>query len=137
MICELCGRDTGFLSSVRIGSTVSRACSGCKRYGTAVGGMTMPSHANPALIMQSRPTRSVVVSVPAEAEKEEVVVSDFSSKISSARQRKGLKQGELARKLMEKESVIKAVETGRRRPNLRLARRLEKTLGVNLVETLE
>ena len=45
-----------------------------------------------------------------------------------------LKQEELARRLAEKESVIHHIESGNFVPSLALARKLEKCLGITLVE---
>ena len=40
----------------------------------------------------------------------------------------------LAQRVMEKESVIKRIESGRLRPSIQLAKRLEKALGIKLLE---
>lgn len=132
MICELCGRETSFLSSVRVGSTLSKACSGCKRYGSAAQEVVASSPVinSPFLTSISRPITDLVGS-------EEFIVADFDRRIRAARQRSGLKQDEVAKQLMEKASIIRAVENGRRKPNLKLAKRLEKVLDVNLIEILD
>jgi putative transcription factor len=48
-----------------------------------------------------------------------------------------LKQEEFARFLNEKESVAQKWESGSLSPDIRLARKLEKILGINLVERVE
>ena len=49
----------------------------------------------------------------------------------------GLKQEDLAKEIAEKESVIHWLETGRHEPSLELARKLEKFLGIRLIDEAE
>ncbi len=43
----------------------------------------------------------------------------------------------MAKKLMEKESLLHNVESGHMKPNLELARKLEKFLKISIVEQIE
>ncbi|MCD6085150.1 MAG: TIGR00270 family protein [Desulfurococcales archaeon] len=62
------------------------------------------------------------------------VVPDFAEKVRTAREKLGWSQRTLAESVRESENVIKRIESGRLVPSIDLARRLEKVLGVRLLE---
>ena len=62
------------------------------------------------------------------------VVEDYAEKVRRARERLGLSQRELAQKVRVGENVIKRIEAGTLVPPIDLARRLERVLGVKLLE---
>ncbi len=66
-----------------------------------------------------------------------MVARDFSRKIRNAREKLGLKQKEFAKNIKEKESVVHKMETGELAPSLKLAEKLEKILGIKLIEEYE
>jgi putative transcription factor len=68
---------------------------------------------------------------------EYVVVEDYAKRIREARERLGMSRRELGMKVGEHETVIKRIELGRLEPDLELARKLEKVLGIELVKKLE
>ncbi len=62
------------------------------------------------------------------------VVDNYYEIIRKARLEKGISISQLAQKVMEKENVLRRIEQGRLRPPIQLAERLEKALGVKLLE---
>ncbi|HIP65841.1 MAG TPA: TIGR00270 family protein [Pyrodictium sp.] len=62
------------------------------------------------------------------------VVPDFAERVRSARERLGWTQRMLAQKAKVSENVIKRIEAGTLTPSIDLARRLEKILGIKLLE---
>ncbi|MEM7820341.1 MAG: helix-turn-helix domain-containing protein, partial [Candidatus Aenigmatarchaeota archaeon] len=72
------------------------------------------------------------LSLPAELEL--VMRPDAGEIIKRERERRGLTQAQLAEKILEKLSVIKRAEEGWQ-PPLSVVRKLEKVLGVSLLET--
>ena len=58
----------------------------------------------------------------------------FGEKIRLARQKRGLLIKELAQQIFEKESFLHKIEQGKHAPDERLARKLEKFLGIKLIE---
>lgn len=62
------------------------------------------------------------------------VVENYAYLVRTAREKLGLTAAELAARIKEKESVVKRVESGRLRPTIELARKLERALGVKLLE---
>ena len=72
-----------------------------------------------------------------EMESAESIVDNYSDMIRSARQKMQLEQNVFALKLAEKESLIHAIETGKHEPSISLAKKIEKLLGIKLVENIE
>ena len=67
-------------------------------------------------------------------EKIELIVENYAELVKKKRESIGLTQKEFANKINEKESTIHKIETGVWQPNLILAKKLEKTLGLKLIE---
>ena len=61
------------------------------------------------------------------------LVEDYARRIREARERLGWSTRVLAMKVKESETTIKRIESGRLRPTLDLARRLEEVLGIRLL----
>lgn len=64
------------------------------------------------------------------------LVEDFGAKIRYAREKLGLSHEELGKKLNEKVSVIKKIETGKVKPDNVLIAKLEHTLKIKLLAPL-
>jgi len=62
------------------------------------------------------------------------VVPDFAERVRKAREKLGWTQRMLAEAVREGENVIKRIEAGRLVPSIDLAQRLEKVLGIKLLE---
>lgn len=116
-VCEMCGRNAA-LARALVEGTEMDVCAACGRHGQVLRRPKAPQKRKP----QAKP------------ETVEVVVGDCAQKIRRAREKRGVSQKDFARSLNEKESVIHKLENGSFRPSLSLARKLEKLLGVTLVE---
>ncbi|MDD1764333.1 MAG: multiprotein-bridging factor 1 family protein, partial [Methanobacteriaceae archaeon] len=62
------------------------------------------------------------------------VIEDYSKVVRESREKKGWSREELAEKIYEKVSVINRIESGRMVPDMKLSRKLEKTLGIIILE---
>ena len=62
------------------------------------------------------------------------LVEDFNVVVRKARESKGWTREELGAKIYEKVSVINRIETGKMEPDAKLAKKLEKTLNITLIE---
>lgn len=62
------------------------------------------------------------------------VVEDYAARIREARERVGWSQEALASRLKISVGLIKRIETGRLKPGIELARRIEMVLGIKLIE---
>ncbi len=121
MICELCGKQAELVNAIIEGTEMS-VCSECSKFGRVI----------------KKPV-SVKKFVPKRPEKEiiQVIVPDYAKVIKYSRERKNLTQKDFARLISEKESVVHNLEIGKHEPSINLARKLEKILGINLVEEHE
>ncbi len=117
MDCDICGRPAGttaFVEGARL-----NVCNTCLRLGRQV------VQGRQAPVEPVRPVR------------EFEPVEDYAAKAAAGRKAAGLSTLELAHKLMVTESVIKQLEAGTRFCGEDIARKLERELGVQLVQQVE
>ena len=141
MPCEMCGKDVPRLRKVQIGSSELEVCNECAKFGADVHHeapksepeASGPAAVAPARTFESPPSRRRDALSRGEME----LAEDYHKRIARGRQRKGLTQEELAKRINEKKSVISRCESGEMRPSDRLVRKLEKELDVKLMERLE
>ena len=62
------------------------------------------------------------------------IVDDYSERIRHARMEKGLSQKDLAMQMKEKEHLIKKIENRELIPEEDVRKKLEKTLGIRLID---
>lgn len=133
--CEVCGKPIyGKPYLVIIEGVVMRVCDECARLGTPYN---TQSQGNAARTQPQRP-----VPRPRERPKEEeleelVVAPDYNKLVKDARERMGLTQEELAAKVGVKTSVISKIESGRFRPDIPTARRLEGVLKIKILTRMD
>jgi len=129
--CEMCGRDMSRredeLVDAIIEGAVVKVCLDCSRHGSVI------------LINQPVVDKKMEKKREIEAKPEfvDVVVEDFANRIKKGRERKGLKQEDLAQAIAEKESVVHQLETGKLKPSYKLAKKLSVFLSIDLLETVE
>lgn len=116
--CELCGTDTRLVTALVEGTELN-VCQKCGQYGKI---LKKP-------VMKRKPTPKPIV-----PEVTEKIVSNYSSKIGTARRQEKMTQEEFAKMLNEKESIIQKIEAGSFKPSISLARKLERKLNIKLVE---
>ena len=121
MQCDLCGAEKELFKAA-IENTTLNVCSDCSQFGKV---MNIKEISNQSF----KPT---VIK-----ENQERVVENYGELIKRSRESKGLKQKELAERLAEKESTIHKLETGHLRPSMKLARKLERFLEVQLIKEFE
>ncbi len=143
MPCEMCGKEVPRLRKVQVGSSELEVCGECARFGTEVPREVpkgTPTVSGPSAVAET--TRTFTRPQPkkprdALSRGEMELAEDYPKRISKARQRRGLTQEELAKRLNEKKSVISRLETGEMRPPELLIKKLERELGIKLKERME
>lgn len=145
MQCEMCGEVIrGAPKLVRVEGAELQVCSKCEKFGTEVQQVrrTGMAASRPAIQKQGRP--GVVAATPSAYRKRDLfdymdgeIVDDYAARIRHAREEKGLSQKDLAMQLMEKEHLIKKIESAGLIPEDAVRRKLEKALDIRLVDTIE
>ncbi|MBS3119722.1 TIGR00270 family protein [Candidatus Woesearchaeota archaeon] len=116
----MCGTEAE-LARAEIEGTILSVCNNCSGFGK-VFGMVRP---------EPIPERKPVIRVEPPVEK---VVADFSEQIRKKREELGLTQKDFSRRINQKESLVRKMESHGFEPDLILARHLEKALGLRLIE---
>jgi putative transcription factor len=124
-ICEMCGKE-GELADSIVEGVMMGVCVICSDYGKVV------------------PINKPIIDKKLEMKREtedagyiEVVVDNYANLIQKAREKKGLKQVDLAKAIAEKESVIHQLESSKLKPNFKLAQKLEVFLNIKVLEKVE
>lgn len=126
--CDLCGKVDERLFRTLIESVELNVCSDCSKFGKVIASVHRPSpkEQHMKFVQQNN--------LQEKEEKIELLVEDYADIIKKRRESMGLTQKDFANKINEKESTIHKIETGTLEPQLSLAKKLEKFLGVKLVE---
>jgi uncharacterized protein (TIGR00270 family) len=114
--CEICGSDAD--RKAEIEGAVLNVCGSCSKYGTGI-----------KIIEQGKTPKQMRLP----DEMQIVFIENFSGAIKAARMKKRLSQEQLASAIKEKMSLVKRMEEGWK-PPLQIARKLEKFLGISLLE---
>ena len=127
MYCEICGRPIeGEPIPVEVDKAVLYVCRSCAaQYGKRA------TQRLPQSAVQKKPAPRPVAPRPPPLEVE--LVENFGAVIRRARENLGLSREALAAMLGVKETVLRRIEAGQLQPDLALAKRLERALGVRLL----
>jgi putative transcription factor len=134
MRCEVCGRKIlGKPLKATIEGAKMVVCGNCAKLGKVY------LEATPSLTPRKRkitrhplPMFSVKKHPPKVTETFELI-DNFSLQIRQAREKLGLSHKDLGRKIGEKVSVLRKIETGKMTPNHQLAEKLEHALRIRLL----
>ena len=118
MQCELCG-GSGNLVKARIEGVILTVCTSCSVLGEAIATPVQPKRKITAQLRQ---------------ETVYTIAEGYSELIKKKREGLLLSQEDFAKKINEKISVIHNLESGKLEPSIDLARKLERSLGIRLVE---
>ena len=123
--CEMCGAEARLFPTLVEGVELL-VCKNCSGFGKRI---------KKPMIKSSSIKRTV--STKLEREIIQVIVNDYARLIRERREKMGLKQKEFAKFIAERESIIHKLESGTYKPSIELARKLEKQLGIRLIEEKE
>ena len=127
--CDLCGKVDEQLSRTLIEGVELTVCGACSKFGKVIAEVKRYSPKEQHKIIQR-------AQAPKE-EKIEILVENCADLIKKKRESMNLSQKDFALKLNEKESTIHHIETGTFEPSLETARKLERFLGIKLIEMHE
>ena len=121
--CELCGNKPARFDT-EIEGTRMNVCEDCARFGKVKGS------SNVKIIIEDRKRPEI-------KELTYIFLPDFGNTVKQARERLGLKQDEMAKKLNERESLLHQIESGHFTPNIDLARKLERMFHIKIFEEVK
>ncbi|MFH1404045.1 MAG: multiprotein bridging factor aMBF1 [Candidatus Altiarchaeota archaeon] len=127
MICEICGKFINDGVKVTLEGGEVTACRDCSSVGEVVKTVSLKPKA------EKKPVRVVNVKPEFKIESGEDLVEEYARRIKESREKKGLRQEELARMVNEPSSLIHRIESSRIEPNPSVLKKLEKALGIRLL----
>jgi putative transcription factor len=117
--CELCGKSTDKLYKVYIEGTILNVCKDCLKYGKLVD-------KNGNIIKENKLKIKEIVG--------EVIDENYNKILIKYREEHKLKQEDMAKLLGIKESLYKSIENKKSIPDINLAKKIEKTLGIKITK---
>lgn len=131
MRCEVCGREIFGQPYYRIieGGRMT-VCSSCSSFGSGDWDPKKPKAKPRSRRTTSRPRPQSVIDAAERLE----LVENYGMLIKKTRQKKGMTVEDFAKKISEKESVIKKLEKEQLNPPTNLVKKLERGLGIKLLE---
>ncbi|MBN1386691.1 TIGR00270 family protein [Candidatus Woesearchaeota archaeon] len=129
MQCDMCGNDTELVKA-EIEGTMLSVCDACARYGKVIEQPRRAERLPPSIAKQRAtpaPNKEIV----------QYIIPEYAEIVKKGREKRGLKQEELAKVMAERESLIHKVESGHFKPGMELARKFEKYLGVKIIDQHE
>ncbi len=126
--CEICGVEIkGKIQYITIGASKLGACKACARYGTVV--------------VEDKDVKIKIGGIPRDEAKRKLyeqmdhdieagmdIVDDYGRKIKEAREKTGLTQAEFAKRINEKQSLLRKIENGEIIPSEEVMRKIERAL---------
>ena len=135
MSCELCGRENRGCRAALVDGVKMMLCPDCLRHhGGGIQESVLPSTNVERAVFQ-RTKKSTPKDIYKNMEKE--LVPNWSDVIKGARKKKGLTIEELGFKIEERTVTISKIENGDLRPSDQIVKKLEKELGISLLETVK
>ena len=122
MVCEICGSGGALLKAI-VEDAELNVCENCSKFGKVVGNVQS----------KQRP----ISPKTAETEKIPILIDNYTDMVRKKRESLGLTQEEFAKKISEKESLVHKLESGSFEPSLQLAKKIEKLLGIKILEEYE
>jgi len=134
MRCEVCGRKIlGKPLKATIEGAKMVVCGNCAKLGTVYIEATPLSTPRKGKITKHPLPKFSMKKHPPKATEILELIDNFSPQIRQAREKLGLSHEDLGRKIGEKVSVLRKIETGKMTPNHQLAKKLEHTLRIRLL----
>jgi putative transcription factor len=130
--CEVCGRKIhGSPIRAIIEGAKLTVCSECSKHGKIIREEPTLKQGPPRKPLTPIPVKKKTATATVDVTQE--VVEGYDSKIRQAREKLGISHEELGKKINEKESVLRKLETGKMTPNNMLVTKLEHALKIKLL----
>jgi putative transcription factor len=128
--CEICGVEIkGKVQFITIGSSKLQVCKACVRHGTVI---VQDQKAKTTLggepVQLGKAKRRLYEQMDLALEEGMEMGEGYGRKIKEAREKAGLKQAELAKRINEKESLVRKIENEEIIPSKELWGKIERVL---------
>jgi len=138
MQCETCGKIFKEGRKVKLEGSVIMTCVDCSKYGEVIGVVKPKEKVKKQVAPPQVPEARRFASAPQVTEplivETETLREGYNDLIRKAREKAGLKQEDLARRLNEPTSLVHRLESGKYDPSDALIRRVQSVLGIKLFE---
>ncbi|HDN82978.1 MAG TPA: TIGR00270 family protein [Candidatus Altiarchaeales archaeon] len=129
MQCEICGKPIVKGKKIKLEATIVTACEECSKLGYVLSEVKVKKIKKE---QQSKQLKEEPLDLELNLDELELV-DDFHKRIKNAREKKGLKQEELAKLINEPESLIRRIESGKYIPDERIIKKIERILDIGLL----
>ncbi|RCV65505.1 putative transcription factor [Methanophagales archaeon] len=124
--CEVCGAEIkGEAQYVVIGDSKLRVCKACAHYGTV---LVEDKNVRAGPVAQAKANSRLYEQMDHDLEVE--VEEDYGRTLKEAREKAGLKQAELAKRINEKQSLLRKIENEEVIPSDEVMRKIERVLNL-------
>ena len=138
MNCEICGKKIlGRPTQISIERSLLTVCQECSRFGVAVDHKTALKIERTAAKPGPRKIVPTLRQPRKEGFEESVLVDNFGEVIKKAREAANLTREEFAKKIGEKDSVIRRIEAGEMYPTTDLTKKIERLLKLSLKASVD
>ncbi|MGM5481440.1 MAG: multiprotein bridging factor aMBF1 [Nanobdellota archaeon] len=127
--CDMCGKKGTTTVRAMVEGVEMNVCPACSKYGEKLTDHSDTYSTNVKREVRRRQYKSY-------PDEDKRIAPDYSGRIKQAREKLGLKQEDLAKKLNEKESLLHKFESGHMRPSFKVARKIERFLRITLIENV-
>ncbi|RLF28643.1 MAG: TIGR00270 family protein [Thermoplasmata archaeon] len=131
--CELCGKECRSCKAAVVDGVKMMLCPDCMRHGEGTKEIITPANVEKFVLERVKKTR--VKDIYENMNKE--LISDWPQVIKEARIKKGLSREELGFRIGERTVIIAKIENGDLRPSDKMIEKLEKELGISLLEEVK
>ncbi len=135
--CPICDGVIWKAIKVTIEGAKIVVCQNCAQYGSRISKQAPPLSQRKSFPLKAPPPLKIKKLNPQEPVDEFEIVPDYAAKIKNARLATNLNQEKFAKKLHEKESLIKKLELGTMEPTIELAKKIESICKITLVKKTE
>jgi len=123
--CDICGKREASAVALVEGAKLN-VCHFCSKHGKIIHRLTADDKEAPEYETKRAPMQET-----------EEIVENYSEIVRKKRQELGLPREVLAERISEKESYIEKIEKGKLMPTMSVAKKLEKELGIKLIEKVQ
>ena len=123
----LCGRRVSVLNRIELEDSIVEVCEDCSKFGRIIKRVSNEKAYKP---MQ----KSVNLTGLIKDEEEEHFALDYGKRVREAREARSLTLPEFAKKINERESIVRRIERQTLEPDEKLTEKIERFLNIKLKE---